>query len=68
MIRFRKKKKIGDRVRIKWIPDKVYKIIGIDKNRYKVRELSKQGTIWYGLRLEDIQDQNESGKDRPPRD
>ena len=51
---FRKKKKIGDRVRIKWIPDKVYKIIGIDKNRYKVRELSKQGTIWYGLRLEDI--------------
>ena len=65
MIRFRKKKKIGDRVRIKWIPDKVYKIIGIDKNRYKVRELSKQGTIWYGLRLEDIQDQNESGKDRP---
>lgn len=60
--------KIGDRVRIKWIPNKVYKIIGIDKNRYKVRELSKQGTIWYGLRLEDIQDQNESGKDRPPRD
>ena len=68
MIQFRKKKKIGDRVRIKWIPDKVYKIIGIDKNRYKVKELSKHGTIWYGLRLEDIQDQNESGKDRPPRD
>jgi hypothetical protein len=51
---FRRKKEIGDRVRIKWIPDKVYKIIGISKNRYKVRELSKEGTIWYGLRLEDI--------------
>lgn len=60
--------KIGDKVRRKNHPDQKCKIIGICRNRYKIKELSKHGGIWYGLRLEDLEYWDESGKDRPPRD